>query len=107
MTCKILNGDSQGYTQILWVQGGKAIAFDLELTELVSECELPECQLPKYQLFWEVDILGVDISRVDILGVDILRVDILGVAILGGTQLTWQHLLSEFHLNQTIVLTFH
>ena len=96
MMCKILNGDSQGYTQILWVQGGKAIAFDLELTELVSECELPECQLPKYQLFWEVDILGVDISRVDILGVDIL----------GGTQLTWQHLLSEFHLNQTIVLTF-
>ena len=92
MTCKIFNGDSQGYTQILWVQGGKAIAFDLELTELVSECELP-----KYQLFWEVDILGVDISRVDILGVDIL----------GGTQLTWQHLLSEFHLNQTIVLTFH
>ena len=92
MTCKIFNGDSQGYTQILWVQGGKAIAFDLELTELVSECELP-----KYQLFWEVDILGVDISRVDI----------LGVAILGGTQLTWQHLLSEFHLNQTIVLTFH
>ena len=102
MTCKIFNGDSQGYTQILWVQGGKAIAFDLELTELVSECELPECQL-----FWEVDILGVDISRVDILGVDISRVDILGVAILGGTQLTWQHLLSEFHLNQTIVLTFH
>ena len=97
MMCKIFNGDSQGYTQILWVQGGKAIAFDLELTELVSECELPECQLPKYQLFWEVDILGVDISRVDILGVDIL----------GGTQLTWQHLLSEFHLNQTIVLTFH
>ena len=96
MMCKILNGDSQGYTQILWVQGGKAIAFDLELTELVSECELPECQLPKYQLFWEVDILGVDISRVDILGVDIL----------GGTQLTWQHLLSEFHLKQTIVLTF-
>ena len=28
--------------------------------------------------FWEVDILGVDISEVDILGVGILGVDILG-----------------------------